>query len=840
MKNIPLNLSVFLCCMAFIITALFMLSIVICIVVVLIKYRHDKTTMLNKIKKALSVLVIPCCISIACDFTSNQAVKGMEEVSKYVASITADESETEDTTTQSDSVTPDNTSVTDNKNSDEKIKQVEEDTDFVDYTSLDIVIVVDQSISMKEYSDPYKITSDATKLFVGLCKNYANCNMSVITFANEPHILFKNLNSKNDYTQIISKINTIEYDKTNTNIFDALNCADEIIKSSKNENSKKMILLISDGENDVSEIKSENEKLRNSIENRLDGVTERFNCPIYTIGLNSGNEKYSVDEQLMIDIANKTGGNYEIIRTNQGLSDIDNEKQNLYLFLTDIINEYMGTKITKSDVIKVNSNSFETIESEKVKYADNGQLIVYGDAQINIDSLNIYNNSDEAVGNKGEHYIIVDLDEPDNQVYKYKLTSGEDVDVRYAFIYNYNISFVYSIYDSIMVGEPFKVYGQLVPDEAINESDITPYLYVLTKEDYSKGKTPKEYKLLGDNGYYYLDDYIFSNTGKYFCRFMLKSNDGSFERGCEYKEINVVDPQVNILSITKNKNNNLNVAFDFSSKDGKNSKRKCTDCFDIEISADNVNYYKVKSNNEVYEAEIPCENSGNTVDIFIKLSLNDKCEKIVDSGSYSNTIVMNNAEIKNSAPYVINGNYFNDNRTFMFFNNNKFVIDLKDYFNDDSSTFNIDYELIESTDGTKVEIYADDKDSKKLLVTSNPYGNNSLTIQVSDAEDPSLVSEAVQIDLNAKIYLSGMGLYLFLGIPCVFLSIVFVYRRKKAICVFVAMNGDEIKKKLFKTTTKVSKLIDNSDDRLYFKNIKIKRLSHKTNNVSIIYPDTKV
>ena len=221
------------------------------------------------------------------------------------------------------------------------IKETQENKQTIksDYSSLNIVIALDRSLSMQD-SDPKNISLEAARSFVDMCSqlNGENVKISIISFSGEIATECKNKIANDDNLDIKNAISELtEKYNEDTDIEEALKTADNILKNDKS-NSQKAILILTDGQIDIPK------NAKQSRKRVLEGVENgSCNYPIYTIGL-KGENKDNYDDKLLMAIANGTGGTYSSIDTTAGLIDIKDKKQNLCEYFKSIFETRVGIK----------------------------------------------------------------------------------------------------------------------------------------------------------------------------------------------------------------------------------------------------------------------------------------------------------------------------------------------------------------------------------------------------------------------------------------------------------------------------------------------------------------
>lgn len=703
---------------------------------------------------------------------------------------------------------------------------------IIDYSNLEIVIVIDKSLSMREYSDIDYVALDAANSFVDLCKNSGNCTVSLVSFANYSNIVFENKNAKTDNDYIKSEINNIKYDSKCTNITGALEVANNIIKNTSNPYSKKMILLISDGKIDVP---TSSEKSSQDLENELNEKLNNnyYKCPIYTIALDGKNEKYPTDTDLLKKIAEKTGGAEHIITVDEGLNNVGNDGENLYSYFIKIIQNYLGIKASATNVsIKLDTKNTYQIESEVIPYSQGCSILIYG----NTTNINLQTDSSEIL--KGDNYIVVSFADSDKKVQKCILSSQKESEIKYAFIYNFDISLEYAINETIYVGQPLCLSGKLISDTKVDDQDVTPYLYIYTKDARFTGGEPcNKIMLEGIDGSYILtEEYVFSTAGEFYCKFVLKSNDDNFERSSEFNRIDVIEPKIKILSVHNKTKNKLNIVAGFSfdnSLVSNFSKPEFFNNFDIYFSTDGKNFEKGNLVNSTYESEVDFQNVGENFDLYIKIELKNSIKKLNNDSSYSNIAPLKNITLNNWSPYLIGENAIEKVSSFRILNDNKITLNLNQYFGDDSSDFDIAVESESS--GTKYHVYDNDTLGKVLEVESNLFGLNRLVIYAIDKKDPSLVSEPLTLSFTIKWYFGELAFVLIISLITA-LSVIVIYAKRNYDDIQLNIkvdNGTTIYPIFKGKTVKVSKLLSN-EDKKYFKYFKLKRINNDSSVIELI------
>jgi hypothetical protein len=184
---------------------------------------------------------------------------------------------------------------------------------------LDVVFVLDASGSMRE-SDPDRITADAVKMMVSMMPA-GDCRVGVVSFNIEPKVRTKDSEGNNalislgtpeDTEYIKNRLDQIEY-MDDTGIGNALLKASEMLDALSGSDSRKAIILFTDGMDDL----EDSSAMQDCLENEQKAVewAKENNCPIYCIGLDykGAGGVSSLGEngegiQKLMGIAEPTGG----------------------------------------------------------------------------------------------------------------------------------------------------------------------------------------------------------------------------------------------------------------------------------------------------------------------------------------------------------------------------------------------------------------------------------------------------------------------------------------------------------------------------------------------------
>lgn len=302
---------------------------------------------------------------------------------------------------------------------DEIITDKEECIKVEKEVGIDIAFVLDSSGSMQK-NDSGNLRIDKVKVIV---KEMTDEDRAlVISFDKEAKLLTEHITDDKDV--IISALNKIPSDQKYTNLAAGINLA--IDEFSKNDNqNQKIIIALTDGENagETDEIteKTDQYTYTHSL------AASNQNIIIYTIGL--GND---IDEDLLENVADITGGKYFHTEDNFGLEEVyrnvveelkclpvekAKEDDKKYILFEDnnlkqFINELLGFKaeynLTKEDLSGLTELSFNSLAEnsisslEGLQYAVNLKTIILNNQNIadlsplvnltNLEKIEINNN----------------------------------------------------------------------------------------------------------------------------------------------------------------------------------------------------------------------------------------------------------------------------------------------------------------------------------------------------------------------------------------------------------------------------------------------------------------
>ncbi len=172
-----------------------------------------------------------------------------------------------------------------------------ENDDMISYGKLDVVFVIDESSSMESNkngsnNDPDRIRVDATKKFI---EEMTDDDMTSIIGFSESSDIRKLLELTYDKEEALVQADNIVGNSGGTALYAGLNAAIEELRSNGRNDAEKMIIALTDGEDDPAAPEGSYE----------DVISNAEDITIYTVGLGD-----NIDKILLTEIAEQTGGKY--------------------------------------------------------------------------------------------------------------------------------------------------------------------------------------------------------------------------------------------------------------------------------------------------------------------------------------------------------------------------------------------------------------------------------------------------------------------------------------------------------------------------------------------------
>lgn len=170
---------------------------------------------------------------------------------------------------------------------------------------MDAVLVIDASLSMKT-NDPQKLGLEAVKMFVDMLGETEN-QVGIITYAKAVDKTYPmtEIQAQADKEAVKQFVDTIERNLNYTDISQGLTEAVKMLDGRKVSENKPLIVVFTDGNNDIRGLNSRTDAdIASDLNKAIEGsVANQY--PVYTVGLNARGE---LNEAYLKDIADKTSG----------------------------------------------------------------------------------------------------------------------------------------------------------------------------------------------------------------------------------------------------------------------------------------------------------------------------------------------------------------------------------------------------------------------------------------------------------------------------------------------------------------------------------------------------
>lgn len=582
------------------------------------------------------------------------------------------------------------------------------------YNNLDVALVIDCSVSMST-SDENKNALDAAKMFVNLCSAIDNANVVVLSFAGDTEIVASG-NVGENRADICNKINNIKYNRTNTDILDALNTAQIELNNISKQDSQKMILLLSDGDIDVDD---KTDEVKKGLDEKLKSET-KFGYPVYTVGIK--NEK-NFDGTTLKNIANKTGGQYQLIDKN--------DMSNLCSMFGTILKNLFGLNadIDKNDIVSlsISPNDEESVTSEIIDYTDKCMMIVYGNPSKLDFYINENNDKPDFLGNGYAIFIIENTSKKQSKLSLYNKTQ-ETLDINVDFIYIFDVQIDFSYPNKRLVGQKLDVTGEIVSEKK-QMQNFSAYLIIQNeKEKY-------EPILLSKNdGKYFLDNtYILNQPGNYEFYILINNDSDSnkklnIQRKTSICKLIVEEPSYQIVSSAKiDSGLEIKVALSDEAKQYlPSADSNLLNRYDVSVSCDKNKYTKFYVTDNIFETVIENYNGdSDQFPIYLKTELINTYNPIITSDTKYVKNEVANIDVSYNA---VSAKDTIKKNSELRFNNNTYKIPYNECFDFNDST---NIELHTSTQSNNDKLVFDDK-NQVIYLTVNELGESFSSIYASD------------------------------------------------------------------------------------------------------------
>lgn len=186
---------------------------------------------------------------------------------------------------------------------------ISEDAHSNDNGSIDVVLIIDSSGSMKK-TDPLSLRIPAAKLFISLLKR--DDRIGIISFHDKgyPIIDLTPVDSDNK-SKLFKAVEKINSSGLYTNLYDALSKALEMLSKDKQPQKAQIIILMSDGMMDSGNT-DEDRLLHEKIKTELIGKLKDNAIKVYSIAFTEQS-----DRQLLEMVSKQTDGFYNLVLTDK-------------------------------------------------------------------------------------------------------------------------------------------------------------------------------------------------------------------------------------------------------------------------------------------------------------------------------------------------------------------------------------------------------------------------------------------------------------------------------------------------------------------------------------------
>lgn len=374
-------------------------------------------------------------------------------------------------------------------------------------TKLDVVFVLDASISMKD-SDPQNLRYEAIRLYMDMGSAEGN-RIGIVAYGGKlvGERALADISTgegRNEIIQYLSGLSLIHYTDTGIGLKKAL----EILEASGNDQqTKKAIILLSDGKNEPERPADQCTADTNAA---LEHAKEK-GYPIYTIGLNADG---SVDSNLLNSLSAKTGGK----------SYITKQASELNLILQEIYTENTTSKIIDTGTSSGSDNVSAAIQIPNESVSEATITVLHTKpvtmALINPSGAAVTLPSEGVTLSESATYSLIKILNPGQGTWMLNVASasGEKLTVNYVLSYKMKAALVVEAPEKVKRGDP-----------------VTLTLYLTSNGE--KVEDPQEYKELEAQAF------IYDTNGELVKQIKLEKDDTgtcfkgslSFEKAGSYR-----------------------------------------------------------------------------------------------------------------------------------------------------------------------------------------------------------------------------------------------------------------------------------------------------------------
>ena len=320
--------------------------------------------------------------------------------------------------------------------------------------NLDVVFVLDASGSMLS-SDPNRIATDAFNLFVDLCDSSCGVGYDVYTQEIIESMQITDIKDDNTLKNIRNKISKIRYvDGGGTDIALGLTEALHIFDKKNDSSAKRAIILLSDGNSDLSGGPRTDKEAQKEMKETLSTLSKK-SIPVYSIGLNCDG---TLNTNELKNISDTTSGKiYEASKSEQLTGIVSDIFSDMY----GIQSEKYTLKDKKLD-FKVTRSGLSHIDFVLEGKINTGELdIEFTDPAGN--SLTPYN-SDRVTVSKSNNYALIKLKQPEKGDWSISV-KGADIGTTVKRMDHFSIKVNQAVSKSATVGASSPITATLTDDK---------------------------------------------------------------------------------------------------------------------------------------------------------------------------------------------------------------------------------------------------------------------------------------------------------------------------------------------------------------------------------------
>lgn len=432
----------------------------------------------------------------------------------------------------------------------------------------EMVLVMDVSGSML-YSDPNKMSMDASDMLADICASDERLYVSIVVFSDNAAIAAEHLdvsteNGKRTYKNIIKKIQGGTFSGMNcwsgaTNTGAALELAESILN--KSDVASKSLILFTDGKTEVSTSETTEESKTKAVEaaKRLGDSGIRVEC----VGLDVSEEQDKLDLVFLNSLSGTSGGETKECRS----------VTEIYAFFNRAYGRLTELKIDSNDVVVNVKPDVDTVHNEyiygevfnevDVTFVCDVQISTFsvvspsGKKVIDVNTSTGVANVDKTVceynPNVNLTRISIKLMRPEDGEWKFVMRAKQAGEVRISPVRHYAMSLSNTLTNGQQVGVGEKVTFVFKAHNLFTDKDVTNSAIYQASKQTVEITTPTgkivngEAKLNGaKNGFEYT--YTFNEVGTYKIKGVLSHKEFDASSEITVKTIASVNPVITVTN----------------------------------------------------------------------------------------------------------------------------------------------------------------------------------------------------------------------------------------------------------------------------------------------------